>query len=186
LLIQEVVLDLDETSHEAIVMIHWVGGRHTEIRVARVRVGRYPDDRYPSPVEVLRTMGGRRPDRELAVTMNRMRCRSSDGKSWTAIRMRTLRERLGVPPFDPATAGPETITVDETARRLQICVSSVLRLIRTGALPATQAMPYAPWEIPVSALDSEPVRIGVREVVDRRPRNFRVLQDKKTLMLPGL
>jgi DNA invertase Pin-like site-specific DNA recombinase len=185
LLIQEVVLDLDESANEAIVTVHWVGGRHTEIRIARVRAGRYPDDRYPSPVEVIRTMGGRWPDRQLAVTMNRMRCKSSDGESWTTVRVRTLRERLGVPPFDPATAGPETISVDETARRLQICVGSVLRLIRTGVLPATQLMPCAPWQVPVAALESDTVRIGVRDVVDRRPRNFRVLQDKKTLTLPG-
>jgi hypothetical protein len=114
-----------------------------------------------------------------------MRCTSSDGESWTTVRVRTLRERLGVPPFDPATAGPETISVDETARRLQICISSVFRLIRTGVLPATQVKPCAPWQIPVAALESEAVRIGVRDVVDRRPRNLRVLQDKKTLILPG-
>ena len=36
-------------------------------------------------------------------------------------------------------------------------------------LPATQVMPYAPWQIPVTALETEGVRIGVRDVVDRRP-----------------
>src|ERR1700681_1261388 len=131
-------------------------------------------------------MGGRWPDRQLAVTMNRMRCGSSDGESWTTVRVRTLRERLGVPAFDPAKARPETISMEATAHRLQIGVTSVLPLIRTGVLPASQQMAYAPWQIPVVALDSEAVRIGVRDGVDRRPRNFRVLQDKKTLTLPGL
>ncbi len=81
ILIQEVLIDLDDAANEAVVTIHWHGGRHTEIRVARVRSGRYPDDRHPSPVEAIRKLGGRWPDRELAVTMNRMRCKSADGQS---------------------------------------------------------------------------------------------------------
>jgi len=185
ILIQEVVIDLDEASNEAVITVHWNGGRHTEIRVARVRTGRYPEDRYPSPVEVIRKLGGQWSDRELAVTMNRMRCKSADGQSWTTVRVRELRERLGVAPFDPSTPREETISVDETARRLKICVGSVHRLIREGVLPATQLMPSAPWQVPVAALDSEPVRLGVRAIADRRPRNFAVLQDTKTLKLPG-
>lgn len=185
ILIHEVVIDLDDASNEAVVTIHWKGGRHTEVRVARVRVGRYPEDRHPSPVEVIRKLGGQWPDRQLAVTMNRMRCKSSDGGSWTAVRVRELRERLGLAAFDPAALSTPTISVDETARRLQICVGSVLRLIRSGVLPATQLMPSAPWQVPVAVLDSDAVKIGVRGVIARRPNNFPVLQDKKSLKLPG-
>jgi hypothetical protein len=75
--------------------------------------------------------------------------------------------------------------VDETARRLRICVGSVLRLIRHGILPATQLMPSAPWQVPAAALDSETVKIGVRGIIERRPLNFAVLQENRTLKLPG-
>jgi hypothetical protein len=186
ILIREVIVDLDEATNEAVLTIHWAGGRHTEIRVARVRSGRYPTDRHPSAVEVIRKLGGKWPDRELAVTMNRMRCKSEGGGSWTAVRVRELRERLGVAAFDPTTEGPRAISVDEAARRLSICVSSVHRLIREGVLPAQQLMPSAPWQIPLSALESEAVQIGVRGVIERRPRNFPQLQDVKTLRLPGI
>ena len=40
--------------------------------------------------------------------------------------------------------------------------------------------------IPVAALDTEPVRLGVQAIVARRPRNSRALQDAKTLRLPGI
>lgn len=185
ILIQEVVIDDDSKANQIVLVIHWTGGRHTEVRVAKVRTGRYPDDRYPSAVEVMRTLGGHWPDRELAVTMNRMRCKSSDGKSWTVARVRELRERLGITAFDPASIKIEMITVDEAAHRLNICVGSVKRLIREGVLPATQLMPSAPWQIPASALNTEAVKIGVRAVMERRPSNFAALQDLKTLKLPG-
>ena len=185
ILIQEVVIDVDDAANQAVLIIHWNGGRHTEVRVARVRNGRYPEDRHPSPVEVIRKLGGQWPDRELAVTMNRMRCKSADGQSWTTVRVRDLRERLGIAAFDSTKPAEETISVDETARRLSICVGSVLRLIRERVLPAVQLMPSAPWQVPVAALDSEAIKIGVRRVIERRPRNFSVLQDEKTLKLPG-
>jgi DNA invertase Pin-like site-specific DNA recombinase len=185
ILIQEVVIDLDDASHEAVVTIHWNGGRHTELRVARRRDGGYPEGQHPSPVEVIRKLGGQWPDRELAVTMNRMRSKTSDGQSWTVMRVRELRERLGVQAFDPSLPRIETITVDETARRLEICVGSVIRLIRRGIIPAKQLMPSAPWQIPVAALDSETVKTGVRDVIARRPLNVVHLQEKKIPKFPG-
>lgn len=184
LLVEEVVIDLDGAANEAVVVVHWVGGRHTELRVPRVRTGRYPADRRPGPVEVVRQLGGRWPDRELAVTMNRMRCKSADGESWTTVRVRELRERLGVAAFDPAGAGA-TISADAAASRLGICISSVHRLIREGILPATQLMPSAPWKVPVEALETEAVKAGVQAVAARRPKRRVDSQGETTLRLPG-
>ena len=184
-LIEEVVIDLDEAADEVAVTIHWKGGRHTEMRLARTRTGRYPADRHPSPVEVIRTLGAHWPDRQLAVTMNRMRCKRNDGESWTTVRVRALREQLGIAAFDPSCPRPETISVAETARRLKICVGSVLRLIKAGILPARQLMSCAPWEVPVEALESKPVRIGVQDVIARRPLKVLQYHQNKTLRLPG-
>lgn len=187
ILIREVLVDLDDASREAVVTVHWAGGRHTELRVSRVRCGRYPDDgrHHRSPVEVVRRLGGQWPDREVAVTMNRMRCKPADGKAWTAVRVRELRERLGVAAFDPALPRAATVSADEAAARLGICVGSVHRLIRDGVLPARQLLPSAPWQIPVEALASDAVRTGVQATAKRRPSNYRHLQDNKTLRLPG-
>ncbi len=114
IVIEELVIDRKDESEEAVVTIHWTGGRHTEVRVSRIRTGRYPEDRHPSPVEVIRSLGGQWPDRELAVTMNRMRCKSTDGTSWTTMRVRQLRERIGIAAFDPTAPRDKTISVDET------------------------------------------------------------------------
>jgi DNA invertase Pin-like site-specific DNA recombinase len=184
LLIEEVVIDLDDAAHELAVAIHWIGGRHTEIRVARRKTGRYPADRRPSAVEVMRKLGGRWPDRELAVTMNRMRCRTEDDETWTTVRVTELRERLGIAAFDPQAGGPEMLSMEATSRRLGICISSIHWLIRTGALPATQLMPSAPWQIPAEALDSEAVRIGLQAIEARRPRKALAAIEESSQRLP--
>jgi Helix-turn-helix domain len=115
-----------------------------------------------------------------------MRCASDSGGTWTIARVRELRERLGIAAFNPKTERSETISADEAAQRLGISIPSLHRLIRKGILPASQAMPSAPWQIPATALKTEAVWIGVREIVSRRPHNFKNLQDIKILRLPGM
>jgi hypothetical protein len=185
LLIEEVVIDLDEQRNEAVLVVHWIGGRHTEVRMARRKTGRYPADRGPAANEVLRKLGGHWPDRELAVTLNRMRCRTKDGETWTTVRVAALREKLGIPPYDPDAEVPKTLSVDAAAKRLGICVGSVHKLIQSGALPATQLMYSAPWKIPVDALDSEAVRIGLQDIAARRPSQAIGAKDNQSLRLAG-
>jgi DNA invertase Pin-like site-specific DNA recombinase len=186
LLVREVVVTPDQASREVSLAIHWVGGHHTEVRVARVRTGRYPADRAPSAVEAMRKMGGRWPDRDVAMAMNRMRCKSEKGGAWTETRVRALRERLAIAPFDPSAPHAATVSMDEAAHRLGVCVASVRRLVREGILPATQVMPSAPWQIPTEALTSDVVRRGVQGVEERRRKNGAVLRQERTLKLPGV
>ena len=81
ILVQEIVCDLDATANEAVLLIHWTGGRHTEVRVPGVKTGRYPGDIAPSAVDALRKLAGHWPDRELAVSLNRMRCKTGNGRT---------------------------------------------------------------------------------------------------------
>jgi hypothetical protein len=172
ILIREVVVDLDDAADETVLIIYWTGGRHTEVRVKRAKSGRYPVTDGPGAVEVMRKLGGHWPDRQLAVTLNRMRCKTGDGGAWTTVHVRDLRDRLGIAEYDPASEPVPMISIDATAKRLGICIGSVSKLIREGILPATQLMYAAPWKIPADALESEAVRIGVQQIKARRPRKF--------------
>jgi len=185
LLIEEVVIDIDAEKNEFVLLLHWIGGRHTEVRLARRKTGRFPPGRELAAGEVLRKLGGHWPDRELAVTLNRMRCRTEDGETWTTVRVAALRDSLAILPCDPDAEVPKTMSVDATAKRLGVCVASVHKLIRSGVLPATQIMYSAPWKIPVDALESEAVRIGLQEIAARRPRQAYEKVTDKSMTLPG-
>lgn len=186
ILVQEVVCELDDATNEAVLLIHWTGGRHSELRVPRVKTGRYPADMAPAAADALRKLAGHWPDRELAVSLNRMRCKSGDGETWTTVRVRDMRERLGIAEFDPAKAAGQMISLMKAAERLGICVGSAKSLVLKGILPATQIMPGSPWLVPADALRSEAVRIGVQRVIDRRPRFYEDYQYDKLIRLPGI
>jgi len=186
ILVQEIICDLDDTTNEAVLLIHWTGGRHTEVRVARVKTGRYPSDMAPPAVEALRKLGGHWPDRELAVSLNRMLCKTGDGEGWTAVRVRDMRERLGIPEYDPTKAGSPVISLMKAAEKLGICIGPAKSLVQKGILPATQILPGSQWMVPVEALTSEAVLIGVQGVVGRRPKIYEDYQYDKVVILPGL
>ena len=186
ILVKEIVCDLDDAANEAVLLIHWAGGRHTEVRVPRVKTGRYPGDIAPSAVDALRKLAGHWPDRELAVSLNRMRCRTSDGETWTTVKVRDLRERLGLPEYNPDNTADQMVSLAKAAEHLGICVGSAKSLALKGILPATQAMKGAQWLVPAQALTSETVQIGVRRVVERRPKIFDNYQYDNLVRLPGI
>jgi hypothetical protein len=65
----------------------------------------------PAAADALRKLAGHWPDRELAVALNRMRCKSGDGETWTTVRVREMRERLGIAEFDPAKSDGQMVSL---------------------------------------------------------------------------
>jgi len=78
----------------------------------------------------------------------------------------SLRHHHHLPGFDPNRTYRE-VTLEEAAQRLQVSPASVRRMISEKILPARQVVPYAPWEIPIDALDSQAVRRAVTTIKDR-------------------
>ena len=113
-------------------------------------------------------------------------CKTCDGETWTTIRVKEMRERLGLPSYDPVRADDKMISLMKAAERLGICVGSAKSLVLRGILPATQILPGSPWLVPVAALSSETVRIEVQRVIERRPKIFDDYQYDKVIRLPGL
>ncbi len=172
LLIKEVVLDVDDEARESVALVHWAGGQHTELRVRRRRPPRVVKPAV-DPADVVRRMAEYYADAQIALTLNRARRgKRTSTSTWTELRVRQLRESMGISPRDPGYVRPPMVTRDEAAVRLGICVGSVKKLIDEGILPAEQVAPFAPWQIPESALHDKVVLAGVQAVVERRPKNL--------------
>jgi len=114
-----------------------------------------------------------------------MRCKTSDGETWTTVRVREMRERLGIPECREAV-NDGMISLAKAAERLKICIGSAKRLVFRGILPATQMMPGATWLVPSEALDTPVVQQGAQGVINRRPKNYENYQYDKVVRLPGI
>ena len=166
ILIEEIVADVDESSREIVLLIHWAGGRHSELRVKKRETGQHGKCTSLEAIEVVRHMAGRFPDELIAATLNRLGLRTGVGNTWNKQRVYSLRHDRQFPPFNPDAPQPR-VTLAEAAKRLQVSAASIRRMIAEETLPASQVVECAPWEIPAEALDSELVRKVVSNIRNR-------------------
>src|SRR5262245_31943265 len=111
-LIREVIADVDAEGKEILLVIHWEGGIHTELRLPRRGRGqcRPTSTNIIAAVGVLaRTTG----DREIAGILNRHGLRTGRGNRWTTMRVTSLRNHHDIArhrPEDQAAEGGLNLT----------------------------------------------------------------------------
>ena len=149
-----------------VLLMHWAGGRHSEIRVKRNETGRHRRCTSLEAVDVIRRMAGHFPDEQIAATLNRLGLQTGNENTWNELRVRRARSYHALPAYDPAQPR-DALTLQEAAQQLGVSPTSVRRLIKNQQLPARQVVPCAPWEIAREALEAETVREAIRAVKAR-------------------
>lgn len=164
--IEDIVADVDEASREVVLVIHWRGGRHSQLRVRKQESGgsfrRTPED----VLKVIRSMAGPWSDSEIAATLNRMGMRTGMGNTWTGYLVRRTREKYRIRGVQSEKMKEGWLTMSQAAAKLGVTNHAIRRLIKDGTLTADQAVPQAPWRIRESALEDPKVLDACR---DRRP-----------------
>jgi DNA invertase Pin-like site-specific DNA recombinase len=163
ILIQEIVADVDESAGEIVLVIHWAGGRHSELRVKKNLTGHHSRCTNMEAIEIIRQMAGRFPDEQIAATLNRLGLKTGSGNNWVELRVRTARSYHKLPTYDPKLR-ENILTLEEASESLGVSHKIVRRLIDSKVITATQVVPWAPWEIPTESIQSEQVRRQVAAV----------------------
>jgi DNA invertase Pin-like site-specific DNA recombinase len=156
ILIQEIVADVDESTNEIVMMIHWAGGRHSELRVKKNLTGHHSRRTSLEAIDIIRQMAGRFPDDQIAATLNRLGLKTGSGNNWVELRVRTARNYHELPSYD-LKLRQNLLTLEEASERLGVSHKIVRRLIDSKIITASQVVPMAPWEIPAEAIESEQV-----------------------------
>jgi len=184
ILVEEIVADIDEDKSEVILIIHWAGGRHSELRFPKNKTGQHSRSTNQEAVDVIAGMAGRWPDEQIAATLNRLGMRTGAGNSWTEGRVRSYRSYRKLPAFDPERRDSSVCTLEQASQHLGVSARVVRRLINEDILPGKQVAPCAPWEIPVNALDLDSVQKAVEAVRSRRRRPRAVKDACQPTMIP--
>jgi excisionase family DNA binding protein len=130
------------------LVLHWQGGDHTRLEVAKNRTGQNRWKTDIETVQLVRELARILPDHSIAPLLNRLGIRSAKGQSWTQLRVRNFR---GVHQISIYRDGERTqrreLILHEAASCLGVHKMTVVRLIRDGLLPAKQACVGAPYVI---------------------------------------
>jgi DNA invertase Pin-like site-specific DNA recombinase len=167
ILIQEIIADVDQEEQKIVLVIHWAGGRHSELRIEKNGLGKHQRCTGVDAIEVVRQMSGKFPDEQIAATLNRLGLRTGAGNTWSTQRVYGLRHYYQLPNNKVSHANLPVITLEEAAHRLGISSTSIRRLIDQKLLPATQVVACAPWEIPLEALENPALLKAVENIKKR-------------------
>ena len=175
-LIADVIAGYDASSHEIVLVIHWRGGQHSELRVRKPRPGEHECRTSDEAVAVIRSMAARWSDESIAATLNRMGLPTGQAKTWTAHRVGSLRRVRGIHAYKSADKNGEWLTMREAAAKLSVSHHQIRRLIKEGILAAEQVVPDAPYQIRASDLQDE----RVTSALARKGRPCRVIPKNQT------
>ena len=160
--------------------LHWQGGDHTALKIKKNACGKHRWT-VEEDVEVLvRELARLMPDRAIAPILNRAGKVTGRQNGWTQSAVCTLRNRMGVQVYREGEREERgEVTLNEAAAALQVSAMTVLRMIRSGILPARHLCKGAPWVIKAEDLGNAVVRA---EAQNRRRKPLTENLDQQTLI----
>ena len=162
--IEEIIVHADAANQNLQFTIHWSGGTHTQLQIARPRSA----TETATPVEaleIIRRMAVRHGDDQIASVLNRLGYSTGKGKRWNQERVATARRNHSISGQKRALPNPDRVSLSEAARICGVSHRTIERLVEAGLLNREQTTPRAPWEIRRTDLDAEPVRSIVERLL---------------------
>ena len=144
------------------LMLHWQGGDHTRLEVAKNRTGQHRWKTDAATEQLIRELARMLPDQSIASVLNRLGIRSAKGHTWTQLRVRNFRCEHQIAIYrEGERAERRELILHEAASRLGVSKMTIVRLIRDGLLPARQVCVGAPYVIQEDNLDLPAVRRAI-------------------------
>ena len=166
-LVEEIVVDVDEGSCEIALVIHWKGGVHTEVQVAKRRRG-YSSTHTPADVvEAVRALSLIGDDERTAQWLGKAGLLTTKGNTWSRSLVASLRHSRGIPAFSAERCEAEGwLTLNHAAALVGVAEVTLQRAVKRGVVTAQRPLPRGPWILRRDEL----LRPEVRERILKKPR----------------
>lgn len=186
-LVQEVVADIEEETAERsariVLLIHWMGGAHTELRLPKRRRGQ----RNSTPletVEAIRQLALVASDVAIAGVLNRNGLRTGNGNRWTQGAVCTLRSYRKIPIFRPAPEGSAPwLTLNRAAALLELSPTTLRLAAEAGEIDALHPLPDGPWLLQRSDLTGPAGQGIATRVKSRRGQPAKPDRNQRSLFM---
>jgi DNA invertase Pin-like site-specific DNA recombinase len=168
-LIREVIADIDAEAAEIVLIVHWMGGIHTELRLPRRRKGQR-NSTASDIVAAVRHLALIANDDLIAGILNRNKLVTGHGNRWTRERVTALRSHHRIPVYCPSPGGVEPwLNLTNAAALLGVSAKTLRLAAESGEIDAIHPLADGPWLFSRVVLDG-PV---ARSLAERAKRGSR-------------
>src|SRR3974390_429103 len=165
--IHEVIADIDPEAAEIILVVHWIGGVHSEMRLPRRRRGQR-NSTSADVIAAVRQLALIANDDVIAGILNRNGLVTGHGNRWTRERVTSLRSHHRIAVYKPADDGIEPwLNLSRTARLLQVAPRTLRLAAQAGEIEAIHPLPDGPWIFSRAALSTS----SARAITERARQN---------------
>jgi DNA invertase Pin-like site-specific DNA recombinase len=170
--LEEIVVNNTDDPPQHVLHLHWKGGVHTDLRVARNGTGQHRRVADDKAVELITELSKICDDKTIAIVLNRLGYRTGQGQTWRVHHVWNVRYGRHLPNYHHDGTW---LPLEAAARELGVSNTVIKHLIADGVLPATQVVPCAPWVIVRADLQRPPVQAHIQAVHEGRklPRPIR-------------
>ena len=155
-LIHEVVVDVNPPAGEVILVIHWKGGVHTELRLPRRRRGQNSAQTSKEIIDTVRVFTRICSDEVIAGVLNRNGLLTGRGNRWTQERVTSLRSHHAIPCFDADKCKVEGwMNLTEAAKTLGVSPRTLRLAVERGEIEAEHPLDDGPWIFNRRAIETE-------------------------------
>jgi recombinase-like zinc beta ribbon protein len=166
-LIQEVVADIDDAAAEIVLVVHWIGGLHSEMRLPRRRRGQR-NSTSADVIAAVRQLVLIANDDLIAGILNRNGLVTGNGNRWTRERVTSMRSNYRIPVFKPAEDGIEPwLNLGKAAQLLEVVPKTLRLAAEAGKIEAIHPLPDGPWIFARAVLTTS----AARSITERARQN---------------
>ena len=163
------VADIDDAATEIVLVVHWVGGVHSVIRLPKRRRGQR-NSTSADVITAVRQLVFIANDDVIAGILNRNGLKTGNGNRWTSERVTSMRSNYRIPVFKPAEDGIEPwLNLSNAAKLLQIAPKTLRLAAEAGEIEAIHPLPDGPWIFARAALTTSAAR-SITERARQNPR----------------
>src|SRR5207247_7085416 len=152
--IHEVIADIDPEAAEVVLVVHWIGVVHSEMRLPRRRRGQR-NSTSADVIAAVRQLALIANDDLIAGILNRNGLVTGHGNRWTRERVTSLRSHHRISVYKPADDGIDPwLNLSNTARLLRISSRTLRLAAQAGEFDRRHRLPDGPWIVNRAALSS--------------------------------
>jgi DNA invertase Pin-like site-specific DNA recombinase len=167
--IHEVIADIDQQAAEIVLVVHWIGGAHSEMRLPRRRRGQR-NSTSADVIAAVRQLVLIADDDLIAGTLNRNGLVTGYGNRWTRERVTSLRSHHRIAVYKPADDRIEPwLNLSKAARLLHVAPRTLRLAAEAGEIEAIHPLPDGPWIFSRAALSASPAR-AITERARQNPK----------------
>src|SRR5216683_2351862 len=168
-LIHEVVADIDDAASEIVLIVHWVGGAHSELRLPKRRRGQR-NSTSADIIQAVRQLALIASDDLIAGLLNRNGLKTGNGNRWTRERVTSMRSSYHIPVFKPADDGIEPwLNLSNAAKLLKIAPKTLRLAAEAGEIEAFHPLSDGPWIFARASL----ITTAAQSIAERARQNPR-------------